>query len=507
MKPVKIGVYFVWGVASFHFPVQQAAGVERFNNVRVVQAAGWYHRQVRSLLILLSIFLASGFALSQDYKLKAGDQLRVLVPGYEEYTLEVPVVEDGTITGPGFGRILVAGKTIGEAERLVRLSLKKILKDPIVYLVFKVKPDSFIYVVGGKGLPGQTKFQPGMTIPQLLANIEIQTPPEQLEATLYENGASPISIPLAETLRGNTKYSTMPLKADDVLVLLPSRSMRVWFTGAVREPGKHDIIQGATLSQGLAEAGGIAISQVPGGNNTLAGEIEIVVRRGPDTKTFGGDIDPKTEPFKLEAGDVVSVVVPELVRVTVAGNVMRAGEISVKKGTSLASAISTAGGPSQDGTLENVLVFRHGVAMPYDIAAALRNKTPLEPVEANDLIVIQPNERFVYALGEVMRPGKIALPDKQKWTATDVLAQAGGTTNNGTLRRVTLLRTKGDGTYVMRQFNLDEFLKGGRVESNPITQPGDVLYFGQPKGITFGTFSQLVSSALLLQSLANTVRR
>ena len=41
------------------------------------------------------------------------------------------------------------------------------------------------------------------------------------------------------------------------------------------------------------------------------------------------------------------------------------------------------------------------------------------------------------------------------------------------------------------QFNLDEFLKDGKLESNPAIQPGDCLLFGQPKGFTFASASRL----------------
>ncbi|MBC8063735.1 MAG: hypothetical protein H7Y17_02820, partial [Chlorobia bacterium] len=69
-------------------------------------------------------------------------------------------------------------------------------------------------------------------------------------------------------------------------------------------------------------------------------------------------------------------------------------------------------------------------------------------------------------------------------------------------RRNNLVRPNADGKLAIKAvFNLDEFLKDGKQESNPIVEPGDILYFGQPKGVTGQTVLQAISGALLIQSV------
>lgn len=122
-------------------------------------------------------------------------------------------------------------------------------------------------------------------------------------------------------------------------------------------------------------------------------------------------------------------------------------------------------------------------------------------LKSGDFVYIPRNERAVYALGEVNSPGQFVIPDGQAWTATDLLAKAHGIGGKGTLRRVTLLRAGPDGKVLATRFNLDEFLKDGRVESNPRLQVGDVLFFGEPKGINLNTLGQLGQVAFYFDAL------
>ena len=126
-----------------------------------------------------------------------------------------------------------------------------------------------------------------------------------------------------------------------------------------------------------------------------------------------------------------------------------------------------------------------------------------EPFElqSNDLVVVPENRRFVYVLGEVTRPGRYAIGDGETLTATDALSVAGGLNSRGTNRRVALVRPNEEGVYTTRVFNIDEFLRDGDSDANPVMRPGDVLFFGQPRGITLADLSRYIGPILLIDTL------
>jgi protein involved in polysaccharide export with SLBB domain len=81
------------------------------------------------------------------------------------------------------------------------------------------------------------------------------------------------------------------------------------------------------------------------------------------------------------------------------------------------------------------------------------------------------------------------------------LAEAGGLTDRGVLRRISVGRRGPGGKMIIKQYNLDEYIKNGKVEANPRIEPGDVLLFDEKRELTVATISQILSSALLIDTL------
>jgi protein involved in polysaccharide export with SLBB domain len=101
----------------------------------------------------------------------------------------------------------------------------------------------------------------------------------------------------------------------------------------------------------------------------------------------------------------------------------------------------------------------------------------------------------------VANAGKYLFKDGERLRVTDALAAAGGLASRGTMRRVYLVHPTPDGRTTVTMFHLDDYLKNGDLSANPEIQPGDSLFFGQPKGITISNVVQVVSAALLFESL------
>jgi polysaccharide biosynthesis/export protein len=101
---------------------------------------------------------------SGEYRLGAGDAVRLITFGEDGLTGEFHVSDAGTIAVPLLGTVRAAGLTPAELEASVAGKLKdaKLLRDPSVAAeVTAYRP---IFVLGEVNKPGQYPYQPGMTV-------------------------------------------------------------------------------------------------------------------------------------------------------------------------------------------------------------------------------------------------------------------------------------------------------------------------------------------------------
>jgi len=129
----------------------------------------------RSPLPMLFSFFLAGCAPGRDlpplppspdreYRLGAGDIVRVITYGEEPLTGEFRVNDQGSLALPLAGPVKAAGRTPHELEDAVAAALRKgdLLKKPSVSVeVATYRP---IYVLGEVNKPGQYPYQPGMTM-------------------------------------------------------------------------------------------------------------------------------------------------------------------------------------------------------------------------------------------------------------------------------------------------------------------------------------------------------
>lgn len=441
--------------------------------------------RVLGSLVAAAAILTAQVGERPPLRLKPGDSVSVTTPYGGEFTIQ----SDGAVYGRGF-RAVLEGMTVEEAQVAMRRAMSPFVRESDVILTIRELRTEVVYIVGVGGGHGPVALRPDLTMRQVLANSEIGSDPDRVEATLYRNGARVASVNVGDLLAGG---ADQVLQANDVVTLSPSPFVRVWILGHVTRPGEIRVPEGSDAFQALAAAGGFSSS-----DPALHDSALLTVRRGP--QTFELSLRDVNKKLVVESGDTLTVSLPEALRVTVLGEVNSPGEFVMKGDKSLMSAVALAGGTSKDGTLETVIVFRSGEMYQIDAAVTSEGKKPFA-MQAGDVAYVQRNERAYYVLGEVAAPGKYTFKDLQVLHVTDALATAGGLSSRGTMRRVYLARPGVDGKVVVTQFHLDDFIKDGNLASNPEILPGDTLLFGQPKGITIGNVTQVISAALLFENL------
>jgi polysaccharide export outer membrane protein len=109
---------------------------------------------------------------SSNYQLRPSDVLRVQVFQEADMITEEQVAADGSIAFPLLGRVIVAGKTVGEASEEIAARLRKgYLTNPQVSVsVVTYAPMTFT-ILGQVGGPGTYEMPPtqAMTLPMAVA--------------------------------------------------------------------------------------------------------------------------------------------------------------------------------------------------------------------------------------------------------------------------------------------------------------------------------------------------
>ncbi|MBL8048844.1 MAG: SLBB domain-containing protein [Chthonomonas sp.] len=454
----------------------------------------------RALLpILLLIAIPAGLVAQTAAKLRSGDRLRITVLEHLPFSGEFRIMNDGSVSGDGFGRVVLAGKTLSQANEAIRAALAKRLKDPHVTVSLLEQRRDVVYIVNlassirlPQSASGATEIQPGTTVRQVLGGTGEATEPDRIRVRVMRGAQTLATATLAEVLRGPA--GATKLQSEDVVIVEPAPQSRVWVTGNVARPGSILVPQGANVQQAVAAAGGI---------NGDANDFELFVRRGPESIPVSLNRGPNAAPFALQDGDTLSIETPERVTVVVDGEVKEPKEVSAKRSDlSLEKLIAQAGGALPTATLSNVLIARQGETFRIDLNQLLREGRPLDfQIRSGDYIYVRPNERRFFVVGEVTTAGEFLMKDGVEVRLADALARANGLRPTGSLLRVAVARPDKNGKYVVTTYNLDRFIKDGKLDDNPVLQPDDVVYFGTPKGIRLTDVSTALSGLLIIRSL------
>ncbi len=446
-------------------------------------------------LCAVALLVAFSQASDPPARIEAGDRIRVVVVEDATYSGEYIVLTDGSVTGVGFGRLILAGKTVDQARQAITTALSKILRSPTVSVVIEEQKKKFVFVTSVEGVaPGPIEFDPALDVRKVITGVTVPQDSSTYIVRLFRAGQSIGQAPLDIVLAGG-EFGSTPLEPNDVVTISEADRYRIYVTGRVGQPGEMRVLAGIDVRQAIAMAGGTSAH--------LEGEISfrVFVRRGPQLIEVSTQAD--APPFILEPGDTVVVEAPSQIKVSVGGEVQSPGEHVVRDQSELLAAIQKSGGVNQAGTLSNVLVIRSGESYVLNLSPIQAGGTvPSFPLQDGDLVFVRRNEDRLIVLGFAVKPGPILMEPHREYRLADAVAEAGGASSRGTLHRVYLGRRNPEtGKVEVTEYRLAAFLKDGDVTQNPELEPGDVVMVGEPKGLTTAAIGQVISNALLLDTL------
>jgi protein involved in polysaccharide export with SLBB domain len=201
------------------------------------------------------------------------------------------------------------------------------------------------------------------------------------------------------------------------------------------------------------------------------------------------------------------------IRGSVLGSVSKPGVFEFQPGDTVATMLSSAGGPLQDGTgdLRRATLKRaqSNELIPVDLYAILNeaDTTQNYPVEDGDeLTVPQGFKNVVVVLGEVQRPG--TYPFKEPMRLTDAISAAQGEVRyRSNFRRIMVIREKAGqlGQYEYIPANLVRFFRNHDWSQNVLLKPGDVVLVPRG-GIDWERVLNISASLVNLRTFIDSLR-
>lgn len=204
---------------------------------------------------------ASVNATSPEYRLGAGDVIRISVYQNADLSLETRVSEAGVVSFPLLGSIRLGGLSVTQAEKLIADGLKSgnFVKQPQVNIVVMQVKGNQASVLGHVNRPGRYPIEVAdMRLTDLLANAGgvAATGAEILVLFGTRNGQPyRVEIDLPGVFAPGGRTQDIVIQNGDVLWV--DRAPMVYIYGEVQRPGPMRLERGMTLMQTLATGGGV----------------------------------------------------------------------------------------------------------------------------------------------------------------------------------------------------------------------------------------------------------
>jgi polysaccharide export outer membrane protein len=106
---------------------------------------------------------------SADYRLVAGDKLRIEVYKDPQLSQSLQIRPDGKVTLPLVGDVPAAGRTSNELRDAISSSLKEYITNPVVTVIVVETVPPVIYVVGEVNSPGAQPLSGQISVLQALS--------------------------------------------------------------------------------------------------------------------------------------------------------------------------------------------------------------------------------------------------------------------------------------------------------------------------------------------------
>jgi polysaccharide export outer membrane protein len=329
----------------------------------------------------------------------AGDTLDVKVWNHPELSKNVVVDTSGRVALPLSGSVPVAGLD----ERGAAARLTSALRPYVVYPAVSIQTVSqgkSIFVSSGP--VGVIAYQPGEKLSAAVADImEPAAANSSGTQSLNEAGQTTTTPDKQTGVRARIDLRNVRVMRDggtlgpfDTVALAQQgatgpelqpgdtiaftyKPIQVRVIGDVSQPGNTYLSETQTISEAIAQAGGVLPTAVSN---------RVLLQRDGVTRALALG-DPLFH-APAQNGDVLDV--PVAPRVNVAGMVTTPGVVALRTDPTLLSAMYTAGGPTKWANLKDVQIVHQGQTTSYDVTQLTHGNITQNPTLADGDTVVVP---------------------------------------------------------------------------------------------------------------------
>lgn len=195
----------------------------------------------------------------EDYRLGAGDLLKIVVFDHDEFSVDARVSQTGNITFPLVGQVPVAGMSTRDAELLLARDLMDggFVKQPQVSVLVSEYQSQKVSVMGQVTKAGQYPLEASKRVIDVLAMAGgVLNDTAADAATLVRADGSRIEIDLQKLFDGDPQMNLDIRDGDTVFV---RRAPQFYIYGQVQHPGEYRLTRNTTISQAISIGGGLTL--------------------------------------------------------------------------------------------------------------------------------------------------------------------------------------------------------------------------------------------------------
>lgn len=334
-----------------------------------------------------------------DYVLGPGDSLNVLMYGKEQQQYVLNVSRDGLVLFPQLGPLPVSGLTFDQTKEMIQARVsEQIVGTQVVVSIGALRSIS-VFMSGEVKAPGSYSVSGLATLTQVLyAAGGISSIGSLREIQVKRRGVTVATLDLYDVLlSGNTADDARLMSGDTVFV--PVAGPTVAIDGEVRRPAFYEVVEGETLGDVIAMAGGVSAKG-------FLRSASIERRRAGAAVMDRLQVDLRDDndlQISLLDGDFVSVspIKGEIAnQILVRGAVARPGGYQWKKGLRITDVIGDVDQDLlNDSDLEAALLVRRiGDDLKVEVLKVDLGAAIAAPGSASDLILKARDELLVFSV-------------------------------------------------------------------------------------------------------------
>ncbi len=427
--------------------------------------------------------------VSDDYVIGPGDQLKMLMWGRINNTINLTVGRDGAVSIPEIGPMQVAGLTFAQTKKLIEDHAGQITGVKVDVTMGKLKTIQ-VFVVGEVAQPGAYTVSALSHVSNALSAAGGITKIGSLRKVELRRGNQLVRvIDLYSLLLAGNEQGDEQLQPGDV-IFVPVIGPVVGMIGDVKRPAIYELGRSGEPLDSVIKLGG--------GISAFGYSQRVQVERvDAHQKRIALDVDLneiRSQRFDIRDGDLIKIypVLPtQHDIVTVRGSVNRPGKFEWHQGMRVGDLVQLAEGPAPHTFFKYALIRRkEGKArtvrlVPVDLGEAMSDVVggPQNiALEQEDELTVFSESQMKYlptvqAFGEVRNPGYYVM--SQGMHVSDLIYLAGGLKDDAYQKDAEIARTQViNGSHTSHTF-MDVDLRAalsGNDEHNPELVANDQLF-------------------------------